>query len=90
MKNEAAELVVASAASKSTYAGAASMFFGWVASSEAAIVIGMVVGVLGLLINWYYKAKADRRAELLYKARLDRIARGYRTDTDLAMLGEDD
>ena len=90
MKSEAAELVVASTASKSTYAGAAGMVMGWVASSEAAVILGMVVGVLGLLVNWYYKAKSDRRAESLYKARIERIARGYRTDTDLAALGEDD
>lgn len=90
MKSEAAELVVASAASKSTYAGAASVVLGWIASNEAAILIGMFVGVAGFAVNWYYKAKADRRAESLHKARIDLIARGQRTDTDLAVLGEDD
>ncbi|MFT3777035.1 MAG: holin [Ottowia sp.] len=70
MKTEAAELAVASAASKSTYAGALSMVLGWLTSNEAAVLVGMLVGVVGLWINFYYKAKADRRAEALYQARL--------------------
>jgi len=90
MKNEAAELVIASTASKSTYAGAASMFFGWLASSEAAIVIGMIVGVAGLLVNWYYKAKSDRRQTVEHELRAARLRRGMTSDTDLGELGRDD
>ncbi|MET3371365.1 putative membrane protein [Variovorax boronicumulans] len=62
MKNEAVEAATAAVASKSTYAGAGSMIVGWIFSNEFAVLIGMVVGVAGLLINWYYKTKADHRA----------------------------
>lgn len=90
MKTEAAEIATASVASKSTYAGAASMVLGWIASNEAAILIGMLVAVAGFLVNWYYKAKSDRRAEALLQARLDSIKRLGRSDSDLAPLAEDD
>ena len=66
------ELIIAAAASKSTWAGVVSMFFGWLVSSNAAIAVGMLVGVAGLLVNWYYKrenfklraASDSREAEL--------------------------
>jgi len=90
MKTEAAEIATASVASKSTYAGAASMVLGWIASNEAAVLIGMLVAVAGFLVNWYYKAKSDRRAEALLQARLDSIKRLGRSDSDLAPLAEDD
>lgn len=88
MKTEAAELAIASAASKSTYAGAVSVLAGWLTSSEAAVLIGIVIGVSGLLVNWYYKAKADRRAEALFGVRMDRIKAGQRSDIDLAPIDE--
>lgn len=87
------ELIISAAASKSTYAGVVSMFLGWLVSNNAAIVVGMLVGVCGLLINWYYKredhklraAAGVREAELdaLRKARLQR---GMDTDTDFGDL----
>jgi NADH:ubiquinone oxidoreductase subunit K len=40
------ELIISAAASKSTWAGVFSMFVGWLVSSNAAIVVGM-------LVNWY-------------------------------------
>jgi len=89
------ELIIAAAASKSTWAGVFSMFFGWLVSSNAAIVVGMLVGVAGLLINWYYKreghklrAAAERREAELDALRKLRLQRGMDTDTDLGDLGE--
>ena len=89
------KLVISAAASKSTYMGVLSMFFGWLVSSNAAIVVGMLVGIAGFFINWYYK-RADfklRAAAEAREARLDalrelRLQRGMRTDTDLGDLGD--
>ncbi|AGU48830.1 hypothetical protein VAPA_1c17220 [Variovorax paradoxus B4] len=90
MKNEAVEAATAAVASKSTYAGAGSMIVGWMLSNEFVVLLGMVVGVAGLLINWYYKAKADRRSEQLYALRVERIKGSQRGDSDLAELGVDE
>lgn len=61
MKTEAAEIAAASVASKSTYVGAGSMVLGWMTSSEAAVLFGILVGLGGLLVNIYYKAKSSAR-----------------------------
>ncbi len=90
MEKEALEAAASAVASKTTYGGAATSVLGWLLSSEFTVVVGIVVAVAGLLVNWYYKAKADRRAEQLFNARLERIKSGMRSDTDLAALGEDD
>ena len=87
------ELIIAAAASKSTWAGVFSMFFGWLVSSNGAVAVGMAVGVAGLLINWYYKHKnhklraaAERREAELDALRKARLQRGMDTDTDLGDL----
>jgi hypothetical protein len=63
-------------ADKLTIAGSAGSVLGWLTSSEAGVVIGILIGVTGLLINWYYKHKADKRAEATHKAVMDRAAHG--------------
>ena len=89
------ELIISAAASKSTYAGVVSMFLGWLVSNNAAIVVGMLVGVCGLLINWYYKredhklrAAAEVREAELDALRKARLQRGMSTDTDFGDLGD--
>ena len=47
---------------------------GWISTNHeliwfSGIVVGSVVGVVGLLINWYYKYKDDKRKERLAKRR---------------------
>ncbi|GER16672.1 holin [Variovorax boronicumulans] len=76
MEKEAIEAVVTTVASKSTYGGAATSILGWFASSEATIVVGLVVAVAGLAVNWYYKAKADRRYQVEHEVRMELLRRG--------------
>lgn len=82
----AADLTVSTAASKSAYAGAISMILGWLVSSNAAILLGMIVGVVGMYVNWYYKHKADKRMTREHDLRVARLQRGMDTDTDLGDL----
>ena len=94
MKSEATEAIIASAASKSTYAtGAASTVIGFLGSNTFAVIFGIIVTGATFMVNWYYKRKADRRAVELDQLRKEYIRRGRRTDTDLSPLdglGEDD
>lgn len=39
------------------------MILGWLVSSNAALFVGMFVGLGGFGINWYYRHKADKRHE---------------------------
>lgn len=46
-----------------TQAGAYSAMFGGFTANEIAAYGGLLIGLAGLLMNWYYKAKEDKRAE---------------------------
>lgn len=61
---------MASLGSKATYSGAGVTISGGLLLSEIAVMVGMAIGVLGLLVNWYYKAKENRRAELEHARRM--------------------
>lgn len=69
-KTNALEATVASLASKATYTGAGVTISGGLMLSEIAVIVGMVIGVLGLLINWFYRAKDDRRAVIEHERRM--------------------
>lgn len=55
---------LAAAGSKATYGGATASVLGWLTYNEFAVLIGAAVAVGGFLVNWYYKAKDDRRRQL--------------------------
>ena len=59
-------------ASPTTQVGAMTAFFGGLSANEVAAYGGLLVGFLGLVMNWYYKAKADRREELRLRDELTR------------------
>jgi hypothetical protein len=82
MDRDAIEVGVAAVASKSTYAGAGTSFLGWLFSSEFTVIFGIVVALVGLGVNWYYKAKADRRQRDWHEARMASLRRGELPDTD--------
>ncbi len=54
---QAVETAISAAGSKATYTGASMTIGGWLLSSEFAVLFGMVLGVLGLIVNFYYKRK---------------------------------
>lgn len=59
----AVEVAVASVGSKATYTGATASILGWFMSSEFAVVLGIVLGVAGFAVNWYYKHKQHVREQ---------------------------
>lgn len=67
MKDEsvsaAVEIVGASVAGKTAYAGAGATVASWLVSSEAGIVLGVLVGVLGLIANFVFQKRRDRREQ---------------------------
>lgn len=46
--------------SKATYAGSGVTITGWLLSSEFAVLVGMLLGVAGFVVNWYYRHKLAR------------------------------
>lgn len=73
MKTEALDATLAAIGSKTAYTGAGMTGFGWFLSNEFFGFAGVCIGVVGLVINWHYKAKADRRDRREYEARMRQI-----------------
>lgn len=68
--NHAVETTISTAASKTTYMGAGMTIGGWLLSSQFAVLIGIVLGVAGFLVNWFYKYKQDRREQIEHNAKM--------------------
>jgi hypothetical protein len=68
--NASIDATIASAASKTTYTGASVTLGGWLVSSEAAVLFGIVLGVAGFAVNLYFRSRADAREEAEHRARM--------------------
>lgn len=55
--NTTVEAALAATGSKATYTGAGMTIGGWALSSEFAVLFGMIIGALGLGVQWYYRHK---------------------------------
>lgn len=74
----AADAALAAAGSKATYTGAGMTISGWFLSSEFAVLVGMMIGIGGFIVNWYYKHKQDRREHAEHLLRMQQ----HRQDKD--------
>ncbi len=54
---------LAAIGSKATYTGAGATAVGWILSSQFGVLFGILLGVSGLLMNFYYSRKRDKREE---------------------------
>lgn len=61
---------MAAAGSKVTYTGATASILGWVLSSEFGILVGVILGIGGFFVNWYYRHKQDKREETEHARRM--------------------
>jgi hypothetical protein len=68
--DETQQAAVAAIGSKAAYGGGGTAFISGLISNEVGVIVGIVVGVTGLLVNWYYKAKQDRRDQVEHDRRM--------------------
>ncbi len=61
---------MAAAGSKATYTGASTSVVAWVLSSEFGILFGILLGLGGFIVNWYYKHKEDKRRQAEHERRM--------------------
>lgn len=57
------DATMAAMGSKATYGGASASVLSWFLSSEFGVLMGILIGLTGLLVNWHYKHKEDRRRQ---------------------------
>ena len=62
-KELAFDATMAAAGSKATYGGASATVASWFVSSEFGMLMGIFIGIIGLLINFYFKHKEDKRRQ---------------------------
>ena len=66
IEHAAAAASAASAAAKAstggiaTYVGSLSLIGSWLVSSQAGVLVGLLVGITGLAVQWYYRAREFR------------------------------
>lgn len=64
------ETTMAAIGSKATYTGASTSVVAWLLSSEFGMLAGLCIALAGFLVNWYYKAKDDKRAQAEHERRM--------------------
>lgn len=89
MNNEAVNHL-ATLGDRTAGAGAGLGVFGWLLSSQFIGLAGVIVALIGVLISWYYKHKADKRHTREHDLRIEMLRRGRKPDTDLGELGADE
>ncbi|MDO5686747.1 MAG: holin [Neisseria sp.] len=57
------ESAASDVASNFTYGGAGVSLFAWLVNADWAMLTGVLVGLVGLSVNIYYKRKENQRAE---------------------------
>jgi hypothetical protein len=68
--HHAAEQAAIEMGSKSAYVGAVGSVLGWLTTSDAAVVVGIMVGVAGLVVQIAATWRRDRREERESQARI--------------------
>jgi cytochrome c biogenesis factor len=66
----AVDTALAAAGSKATNIGAGTTVVSWALSSEFGVLVGIVLGVLGLCVNIFFKWRQDKRENLEHLERL--------------------
>lgn len=64
------DATLAAAGSKATYGGASASVLSWFLSSEFGMLAGLAIGFAGLIVNWHYRHKEDRRQQAEHEKRM--------------------
>ena len=64
---------IAGIANKATYAGAGGAVYGGLTANEIAAFGGLAVAIVGVLIQLYFKIRADRRDQEFHRDRMERL-----------------
>lgn len=76
MRQETLDTAIASVSSKAVGAGSAVTVVSWWNSSNLGMWAGIVIGVVGLLVNWHYKRRSNARADEAHRAHMRALEAG--------------
>lgn len=69
----ATEATASALATKTTYAGSIATVGGWVVSSELIALCGLILAMLGFLVNLVFKVREDRRQAEVHRASMESV-----------------
>ena len=72
-----------SLSSKSTIGGLFTSIYGWLTQTGSAVFIGIVITILGFLINYYFQKKKARRDLILWQQMFDANEKAERRKEEL-------
>ncbi len=64
------EATISSVASKGMSGGTVTSVYGWITSNEAMALIGVIVAVLGFIVNCIFQFRRDMREQELHRSKL--------------------
>jgi hypothetical protein len=73
-RQSAIDATAATLGAKVAYTGATTTVGSWLLSSEFGVFAGLLIGVLGLLTNWYFQHRRDKREQMEHQRRMDQMA----------------
>lgn len=72
-----------SLSSKSTIGGLFTSIYGWLTQTGSAVFIGIVITILGFLINYYFQKKKAKRDLILWQQMFDANEKAERRKEEL-------
>lgn len=73
MHQETVEAGISAGANKLAIAGSAGAVIGGLTQSDIGMWIGVLIGVAGFGVNWYFQRKSDRRNQQAYEAYMGKL-----------------
>lgn len=70
---------LASAGNAAIGIGAGTAIGGWLTAEALSAMVGALAAVVGVVIAWYYKRKADKRDQELHQAQLQDLREQHGT-----------
>lgn len=80
MQDAITNSTIANVANKATYTGAVSAVYGGLTANEIAAYGGLIVAILGLLIQIVFKVRSDRREAEFHRERMQMAREGREID----------
>lgn len=81
---------LASVGNRATGTGAGLTVLGWVTSAQFVSIAGLALALAGVLVNWYYRHKANRRQEAEHALRVELLRSKRQLESDMGELGADE
>jgi len=72
-----------SLSSKSTVGGLFTSLYGWLTQTGSAVFIGIVITILGFLVNYYFQRKKAKRDHILWQQMFDANERAEKRKEEL-------